>query len=446
MNAILRECKKLHNQVILATILGIAVGALYPDVAVPMKPLADGFIKLIKMIASPIIFGTVAMGIAQTQDIKSLGRVGLKALIYFEVITTLALLLGMVIGYVAQPGVGLNVDVGSLNAASVAGFAKTAQSFSTLDFFMNMIPDTFVGAFAKGDILPVVILGCLAGVALVQMGDKGRDLAAVLDQSLAMLFKIVVYLIKLAPLAAFGAMAFTVGRYGLVSLVAYGKLMATFYITCLVFVLVILGAVMRLCGLRITRLLAFLKDELLITFGAASTEPALPRLISQMEKLGCRQEVVGLVIPAGYAFNVDGVCIYLTMAVVFIAQATNTHLSFAQEFAILLIGMFSTKGMSGTPGAGFVALAATLSAVDSLPLAAMALLVGIDRFMGIGRALTSIIGNAVATVVVAKWENAFDMAQAEAVLSGRSKAGVTDARPPAGAPLFVGDERGQPTV
>ncbi|WP_374957021.1 C4-dicarboxylate transporter DctA [Paraburkholderia sp. BL25I1N1] len=403
--------KPLYVQVLIGVALGIAFGAIEPKLGVEMKALGDAFIKLVKMIVAPVVFATVVTGIAKMGDIKAVGRVGLKSLIYFEVVTTAALAIGLAVAHLMNPGGGMNVDPKTLNLSSVAGYAKVAEDQSVKDFFMHIIPESFVGAFVHGEILPVVFIAVLFGLALAHAGERASTLVTIVDEFLHTLFGVVGFMMKFAPIGAFGAIAFTVGKYGLGSLLALGNLMLSFYVTCLIFVLVVLGTVLRLCGINVFRFLAYLKTEILITLGTSSAEPALPRLLEKLERMGCSKPVVGLVVPTGYAFNLDGVCIYLTMSVVFIAQATNTHLTLGQELVVLAMGLFTSKGMSGVPGGGFVALAATLSSVHVLPLSAIALLVGIDRFMGEARSVTSIIGNAVAAVVIAKWENAFDPAK-----------------------------------
>lgn len=424
MAHVARLLKPLYVQVLIGTAFGILLGWLNPALGVELKPLGNGFVKLLKMLAAPIIFATVVVGIARTEDIKAVGRIGVKALLYFEVATTAALLIGLIVGTVIQPGAGMNVDPSTLNASSIAGFTKTAQAHGVTEFFLNLIPDSFAGAFATGDILQVVLLSVLAGIGLARLGERGRPALAVMENGLDALFNIVGMVMRLAPLGAFGAMGFTIGRYGFGSLLQLGQLLMAFYITCILFIFLVLSSVTRLCGLPFLRFLGFIKDEIVVTLGAASAEPALPRLMQKLEELGCAKPVVGLVVPTGYAFNLDGVCIYLTMSVVFIAQATNSNLTFGQEFVILLVGMFTTKGMSGVPGGGFVALAATLTSVGHLPVAAIALLLGIDRFMGEARAVTSLIGNAVATVAVAAWEKALDRDRARQMLGIGSPSGA----------------------
>ncbi|MGF7244595.1 aerobic C4-dicarboxylate transport protein [Pseudomonas oryzihabitans] len=418
-SAIFRRMPPLYVQVLIGVVLGALFALVDAEAAVQLKVLGDAFIKLIKMLVAPVVFATVVVGIARMGDVKAVGRVGAKALLYFEVVTTLALLIGILVAHLMQPGAGMHVDPRSLDLNAVAGYAKVAAEQSLKEFFLHIIPETLVGAFVHGEILPVVFLAVLFGMALAQGGDKVRGLVDVIDQCLTTLFSIIGYLMKFAPLGAFGAIAFTVGKYGIGSLASLGYLMLTFYVTCILFIGLVLGGILQACGINLFKFLAYLKTELLITLGTASAEPALPGLLQKLEKAGCKKEVVGLVIPTGYAFNLDGVCIYLTMSVLFIAQATDTPLTLMQQLTILGIGLFTSKGMSGVPGGGFVALAATLSAVQVLPLSAIALLVGIDRFMGEARALTSIIGNAVAGVVIAKWEGSLDMERMRAALERR---------------------------
>ncbi|EJM22309.1 Na+/H+ dicarboxylate symporter [Pseudomonas sp. GM21] len=417
-SAMLRPLKPLYIQVLIGVILGTLFALFDAKAAVEMKVLGDVFIKLIKMVVAPVVFATVVVGIAKMGDIRSVGRVGAKALIYFEIVTTAALVIGILVAHLMQPGAGMNIDPKTLDMSAVAGYAKIASEQSLREFFLHIIPDTIMSAFVNGEILPVVFLAVLFGVALAQGGKRVSVLVDVIDQTLISLFSIISYLMKFAPIGAFGAIAFTVGKYGISSLATLGYLMMAFYATCFLFIFVVLGLILKLCGVNIFAFLNYLKTELLITLGTASAEPALPGLLQKLEKLGCKKSVVGLVVPTGYAFNLDGVCIYLTMSVIFIAQATNTPLTLSQELTILAIGLFTSKGMSGVPGGGFVALAATLASVHVLPLSAIALLVGIDRFMGEARAVTSIIGNAVAGVVISKWEGALNIERMNQVLRG----------------------------
>lgn len=417
-SALLRPLKPLYIQVLLGVILGTLFALFDAKAAVEMKVLGDVFIKLIKMVVAPVVFATVVVGIARMGDIRSVGRVGAKALFYFEIVTTAALVIGLLVAHLMQPGAGMNIDPKNLDMSAVAGYAKIAGEQSLREFFLHIIPDSVMGAFVNGEILPVVFLAVLFGVALAQGGKRVATFVDVIDQGLTTLFSIIGYLMKFAPIGAFGAIAFTVGKYGIGSLATLGYLMMAFYTTCILFIFGILGLILKVCGVNIFVFLSYLKTELLITLGTASAEPALPGLLQKLEKLGCQKSVVGLVVPTGYAFNLDGVCIYLTMSVIFIAQATNTPLTLSQELTVLAIGLFTSKGMSGVPGGGFVALAATLASVHVLPLSAIALLVGIDRFMGEARAVTSIIGNAVAGIVISKWEGALDTERMNQVLRG----------------------------
>ncbi|MGG7517191.1 C4-dicarboxylate transporter DctA [Allorhizobium undicola] len=430
-----RHFKHLYVQVIIGAVLGILVGHFFPALGVDLKPLADGFIKLLKMVVAPVIFTIIVIGIARMSDMKALGRVGLTTVVYFEVLTTAALFIGLIVAHIVQPGQGMNIDPATLHADAVAGFAKTAQSQSLVDFFLKIIPDTFISAFVNGEILPVVFIAVLTGCALARAGRNSEELTRVIEEVSDLFFKIVGFLMYLAPLGAFGAMAFTIGKFGAASLLPYLKLMIAFYITCGLFIFLVLGAVSRYAGVSIWRLIVFLKDEIVIVLGAGSAEPALPRLLLKLEQMGCDKTIVGLVAPTGYAFNIDGVCIYLTMAILFLSQALNIELTLTQQIVILLIGSFTSKGMSGVPGGGFVALAATLASVGTIPLPAIGLLIGVDRFMGEARAVTSFIGNAVATVFVAHREGKLDREQARAVLSGEIQ--VSIAPPPITAPCAL---------
>jgi aerobic C4-dicarboxylate transport protein len=412
--------RPLYAQVILGAVAGVLLGCLAPDFAAGMKPLGDIFIRLLKMVVAPVVFTIVTLGIARMADIKTLGRVGLRTILYFEIVTTAALAIGLLVGHVLKPGAGMNVNAAMLDGAAVSGFAKTAGDQSFVAFLFRIVPDSFAAAFVQGEILPVVFLAVVCGFALAHAGRRVEALTTVIEQASEMFYGIVGYFMHLAPLGAFGAMAFTVGKYGASSLLPYLKLMLAFYATCFVFVFGVLGLITRYSGVSVWRLVAYLKDEIVITLGAGSTEPALPRLLQKLEALGCDRGIVGLVVPTGYAFNIDGVCIYLTMALIFLAQALNIDLSLTQQLVILLVGSFTSKGMSGVPGGGFVALAATLGSVGTVPIAAIGLLLGVDRFMGEARAVTSLIGNAVAAVFVAKWEGKLDLVRAQATLTGKS--------------------------
>jgi aerobic C4-dicarboxylate transport protein len=395
----------LWAQVLVAIFLAIAFGYLSPAKAVAMKPLGDGFIRLITMIISLIIFCTVVSGIASMQDLKKVGRVGGKALIYFEVVSTLALFLGLVVGNLVHPGSGFNVSAANLDAKAVADYAGQAKAQSVTDFLLHIIPTTVIDAFTKGDILQVVFIAILFGLALSAIGDRGKPLVALLDSLTQAVFAIVSILMRLAPIGAFGAMAFTVGKYGLASLGPLAKLIGTFYLTSAVFVLVVLGGVAQLAGFNIIKFLVYIKEEVLLVLAISSSEPAIPSLMEKLERLGCSKALVGLVVPTGYTFNTDGTSIYMTLAALFVAQATNTHLTLGQQLTIFAVATLTSKGASGVQGASFIALVATLTVIPTIPVAGMALILGIDRFMSMFRALVNMIGNGVATIVVARWEH-----------------------------------------
>ncbi|MEV8470403.1 dicarboxylate/amino acid:cation symporter [Ralstonia sp. UNC404CL21Col] len=417
--------KILYVQVLAAIVIGVLLGHYSPALAVKMKPLGDGFIQLIKMVIGPIIFCTVVSGIAGMRDMKKVGRVGGKALIYFEIVSTFALVIGLAAGHIFNPGSGFNVDVNTIDAKAVAQYAAKAQSASTVDFLLNIIPSTVVDAFAKGDILQILLIALLFGGALSAMGDRAQMVTDFIDQIAHVFFRIVHVITRVAPLGAFGAMAFTIGKYGVVSLVPLLKLIGTFYLTAIIFVVVVLGIIARLTGFNIFRFVAYIKEELLIVLGTSSSESALPHLMEKMEKLGCSKSVVGLVVPTGYSFNLDGTNIYMTMAVIFISQALNIELTWTQQLTILAVAMLTSKGASGITGAGFITLAATLAVVPDIPVAGMVLILGIDRFMSECRALTNITGNGVACVVISAWERELDRAKLARVLSGdRSDEGV----------------------
>lgn len=394
--------RSLYFQVLVAIAVGVLLGHFFPATGEAMKPLGDGFIKLIKMLIAPIIFCTVVLGIAGMEDMKKIGKTGGLALLYFEVVSTIALIVGLIVVNVVKPGVGMNVDPASLDAKAVAQYATAGQEQSVTSFLLHVIPDTLVGAFAHGEILQVLVIAVLFGFALHALGRDGM-LFGVIEQVSHVLFRIVGYIMRVAPIGAFGAMAFTIGKYGLDSLASLGKLMACFYATCLIFIFVVLGAIARLHGFRITRFVRYIKEELFIVLGTSSSESVLPRMIAAMENLGVRKSVVGLVIPTGYSFNLDGTSIYLTMAAVFVAQATNTPLDLMDQIVLLGVLLLTSKGAAGVTGSGFIVLAATLSAVGHVPVAGLALILGIDRFMSEARALTNLIGNGVATLVVGKW-------------------------------------------
>jgi aerobic C4-dicarboxylate transport protein len=419
--------KSLYLQVLVAIAAGIALGHFYPKLGEDMKPLGDAFIKLIKMVIAPIIFCTVVHGIASMQDMKKVGRVGFKALLYFEIVTTLALIIGMVVANTLQPGVGMNVDAKAIDTKAIAGFVAKSKEQSTLQFLMDIIPNTIVGAFAQGEILQVLFFAILFAFGLQALGERGKLVLGVIDQTSHALFGVVGIIMKVAPLGAFGAMAFTIGKYGVATLISLAKLMISFYATCLIFIIFVLGFFAWIGGFNIFKFIRYIKEELLIVLGTSSSETVLPRMLAKMENLGCEKSVVGLVIPTGYSFNLDGTCIYLTMAALFLAQATNTDLSLAQQLGIVGVLLLTSKGAAGVTGSGFIVLAATLASVGTIPVASIALILGVDRFMSEARALTNLIGNGVATVVVSKWEGALDSVRMRKILNREL---VTDAESP----------------
>jgi aerobic C4-dicarboxylate transport protein len=405
--------RSLYFQVIVAIVIGVLLGHFFPELGTKMKPLGDGFIKLIKMMIAPIIFCTVVSGIAGMENMKAVGRTGVLALLYFEIVSTIALVIGLVVVNVVEPGVGMNIDVSTLqvsasDASKLHTYAQQAQQQGIVDFLLNIIPTTFVDAFAKGEILQVLLIALLFGFALHAVGARARPIYDFIDGFAQVLFRIIGMIMWLAPIGAFGAMAFTIGSYGIDKLLDLAWLMGCFYLTCLLFIFVVLGAIARIHGFSIVRLIRYIKDELLIVLGTSSSESVLPRMMLKMENAGASKSVVGLVIPTGYSFNLDGTSIYLTMAAVFIAQATNTPMTLLDQLTLLGVLLLTSKGAAGVTGSGFIVLAATLSAVGTLPVTALALILGIDRFMSEARALTNLVGNGVATVVVAKWCGALD--------------------------------------
>lgn len=414
--------RHLYFQVVVAILLGILLGHFWPLVGEQMKPLGDGFVRLVKMIIAPVIFLTVSTGIAGMSDMKKVGRVAAKAMIYFLTFSTLALIVGLIVSHVLQPGAGLNIDPASLDPQAVQQYAAKAHETTITGFLMNIIPLTLVGAFAEGDILQVLFISVIFGISLASVGEHGRPVTEFLQHLMAPIFKMVAILMKAAPIGAFGAMAFTIGRYGIGTVVNLAFLVFAFYVTALLFVLVVLGAVARYNGFSILRLIAYLKEELLLVLGTSSSEAALPSLIQKMEAAGASRSVVGLVVPTGYSFNLDGTNIYMTMAALFIAQALNIDLTWGQQILLLLVAMLSSKGAAGITGAGFITLAATLSVVPDVPVAGMTLILGVDRFMSECRALTNFIGNACATLVVARWEGELDEEAMHAALGGHPKA------------------------
>jgi aerobic C4-dicarboxylate transport protein len=409
----------LYAQVLLAIAAGVTLGHFAPDAGEAMKPLGDIFIKLVKMVIAPVIFLTIVTGIAGMRDLSSVGRVAGKAFAYFFTFSTLALIVGLIVANTVRPGDGLNIDPASLDASKVAGYAEKAHESTIMGFINAMVPETYVSALTEGNILQVLVVAILFGVALASVGEVGERVLTVLEDVSTVFFRLVSIVMKAAPLGAFGAMAFTIGKYGVHSLSHLAALVGTFYLTSLLFVLVVLGIVGRFAGFSIFRLLAYLKSELLLVLGTSSSESALPALIEKMERAGCPKAVVGLVVPTGYSFNLDGTNIYMTLASLFIAQACNVDLTFGQQALLLGVAMLSSKGAAGVTGAGFITLAATLSIVPSVPVAGMALILGIDRFMSECRSLTNFVGNAVATIVVARWEGKLDQAALDRALSAK---------------------------
>jgi len=429
----LRVLKLLYVQVLIATAAGIVVGLLFPHTGEALRPLGDAFIKVIRMIIAPVVFCTVAIGIANMSDLKKFGRVGGKTLLYFELVSTLALIIGLVVGNVIKPGAGFNIDAASLDPNIAAQYTKGAASMSFVDQMMKIIPDTMVSAFVTGDLLQVLFVAILTGFACSRLGSFGAQVAHGLESVTKVLFSIIRIIVWSASVGAFGAMAFTIGRYGVQSLVPLAVLITTFYLTAFLFVVFVLGTITRAAGFSIFRFMRYIRDELLIVLGTSSSEPVLPQLLIKMQQLGASRSVVGLVIPTGYSFNLDGTNIYMTLAILFLAQATNTDLSFGQQAEILAIAMLTSKGASGVTGAGFITLAATLTIVPTIPIASLALLVGIDRFMSQCRALTNAIGNGVATLIIARWENELDREQLARELAKGSDGFKPDLVPPIGA-------------
>lgn len=409
----------LYFQVLLAITLGVFLGHVYPELGADMKPLGDGFVKLIKMIIAPVIFCTVVTGIAGMESMKAVGKTGAIALLYFEVVSTIALIIGLCVVNLLQPGAGMNVDPAALDASAISAYAEQAKSQGIIAFLLDIIPGSVIGAFASGNILQVLLFAVLFGFSLHHIGEKGQIIFGVIDSFSKVIFGIINMIMRLAPVGAFGAMAFTIGKYGVGSLVQLGQLIACFYLTCLFFIFIVLCSIAKASGFSILRFISYIREELLIVLGTSSSESVLPRMLDKMEKLGCQKSVVGLVIPTGYSFNLDGTSIYLTMAAIFIAQATNTPLDLFQQITLLVVLLISSKGAAGVTGSGFIVLAATISAVGHLPLAGLALILGIDRFMSEARALTNLIGNGVATVVVAKYCKQLDEKKMDAVLGGK---------------------------
>lgn len=421
---------RFYLWVLAAIVAGGLIGHFAPDTGVALKPLGDGFIALIKMLIAPVIFLTVVLGIAGVSDVKKVGRVGVKAILYFEVVSTLALIIGLVVVNTLKPGSGFNVDPATLDAAAVKKYAEQAHDQTTVGFLLHIIPKTFTDAFTgNGDLLQVLLLAVLFGFALTHIGDAAKPIVTLIDSLSKTFFKMMGYVMRLAPIGAGGAMAFTIGKYGVDSLGPMLKLMGSFYLTCVLFVLIVLGLIARLTGFSIIRYVRYIREELLLVLGTSSSESALVPLMQKLERLGCAKSVVGLVIPSGYSFNLDGTNIYLTMAAIFVAQALNVDLTLTQELTLLGVAMLTSKGASGVTGAGFITLAATLAVVPAVPVAGLALILGIDRFMSEARALTNIIGNGVATIVVSRWENELDLKRLKAELAAGPGAAAVAATP-----------------
>ena len=423
-----RALRQLWVQVLIGMAIGIAIGVLAPDWGVALKPVADGFVKLVKMLLAPIVFGTVAVGIAQMGNLREVGRLGLKSLVYFELLSTIALAAGLLVANIARPGAGMNIDARTLDASAIATYTTSAKGEGGVaNFLLGIIPDSVGSAFVGGTMLQVILIALLMGLALGAMGDGGARLTALIDDVTKAMFRIVGMVMRLAPFGAGAGMAFTIGKYGIATLLPLGYLIVALYLTAILFVVVVLGLVARIAGISLLGLLRYIRDEILIVFGTCSTEAVLPQLMARLEQLGVARPVVGLVLPAGYTFNTDGTSIYLAMAVVFIAQATGTPLSVGDQLTIMAVLLLTSKGSAGVAGAGFVALAATLSAMPALPVAGLVLLLGVDRFLNQARAVVNLIGNSVATVAVARWDGALDLDRARAVLRGEPVAPLVEA-------------------
>lgn len=408
--------KSLYFQVIVAVVIAVIFGHFFPEQAIQMKPFGDGFIKLIKMLIGPIIFCTIVLGLVGMEDMKEMGRLGLKMLMYFEVMTTLALVIGYVVAHLIKPGAGMNIDPTTLSVEGLRQYTTIAADSHIVDFVLNIIPTTIFSAFVNGEILPILFVSIIFGSALSALEKQCPNIIVGIEQLSQILFKIVAMVMRLAPIGAFGAMSYTIGKYGVASLNQLGFLMISFYATCALFIFVVMGIVAKICGVNIWKLLKYIKEEIFLVLGTSSSESALPSIMKKLENLGCKKSVVGVVVPAGYSFNLDGTCIYFTMAIIFLSQALNIDLSFSQELGIIIILLLTSKGAAGVTGSGFITLAATLSVTNSIPLAALTLILGIDRFMSEARAITNLIGNCVATIAIAKWEKAFDIKKAQQIL------------------------------
>jgi aerobic C4-dicarboxylate transport protein len=401
--------KNLYAQVIFAILVGITLGFLYPEFATKLKPLGDGFIRLVKMMIAPVVFCTIVNGIAGMQDVKKVGRVGIKALIYFEIVTTLALIIGLVVINILRPGVNMNIDPSTLDAGAVSSYVNQSKTTGVVEFLLHIIPENIINALSNGDLLQILFFSVLFGIALSRIGEKAKPLINGIRSLESGLFAVINIIMKAAPIGAFGAMAFTIGKYGVGTLASLGQLMISFYLTCIIFIFLVLGSVIRFAGFTIFKVLAYIKEEILIVLGTSSSEAALPSLMVRLRRGGCSESIVGLVVPTGYSFNLDGTSIYLTMAAVFLAQATNTHLNIGDQITMLLVLLLVSKGAAGVTGSGFITLAALLPATGHIPVAALTLILGIDRFMSEARAITNLIGNTVATLIIARWEKEIDM-------------------------------------
>ena len=408
--------KSLYFQVIVAVVIAVIFGHFFPEQAIQMKPFGDGFIKLIKMLIGPIVFCTIVLGLVGMEDMKEMGRLGLKMLMYFEVMTTLALVIGYVVAHLIKPGAGMNIDPTTLSVEGLRQYTTIAADSHIVDFVLNIIPTTIFSAFVNGEILPILFVSIIFGSALSALEKQCPNIIVGIEQLSQILFKIVAMVMRLAPIGAFGAMSYTIGKYGVASLNQLGFLMISFYATCALFIFVVMGIVAKICGVNIWKLLKYIKEEIFLVLGTSSSESALPSIMKKLENLGCKKSVVGVVVPAGYSFNLDGTCIYFTMAIIFLSQALNIDLSFSQELGIIIILLLTSKGAAGVTGSGFITLAATLSVTNSIPLAALTLILGIDRFMSEARSITNLIGNCVATIAIAKWEKAFDIKKAQQIL------------------------------
>ncbi|QQX89175.1 C4-dicarboxylate transporter DctA (plasmid) [Cupriavidus necator] len=432
-----KHLSKLYVQVLIGIVAGILLGHFAPDIGEHLKPLGDIFIKLIRMLLAPIIFASVVVGIARMNDIHEAGRVGVKAVIYFEIASTIALAIGLVVVNLVKPGHGMNIDPAHLDGGAIKAYTSAAEHHSMLDFLMSIVPNTVVGAFANGEMLPIIFFSMLLAIALALLGPRTAPFVDMLDMFLHGMFGVVRIVMHVAPIGAFGGMAFTVAKYGIGTLASYGELMLCLYLTSLAFIVIVLGAVMRVCGLSLWKFLRYIKDEIFVTLGTASTEAVLPQMLVKLEKLGCARPVVGMVLPTGYTFNADGTAIYLTMATIFVAQAMNIDLTIWDQLIVLGVLLLTSKGSAGVAGAGFVALAATLASMNKIPVSGLVLLLGIDRFLNEARAVTNLIGNGVATIAVARWEGAVDMQTARAVLDGHREETSDDVSPESSDPALA---------